>query len=139
MKKQLSIKALLQRISWLMLILSIVPLIISVLIYTRYLFTYERSISNISEANRIANDVEENIMEEAWSLTYGQTKPSEFTESNSVRRVKKEIRQIKENTQSAQERATLNIVIRSLDNVNSFLEKSLEMSSRMHHLMKIKN
>lgn len=123
MKKQLSIKALLQRISWLMLILSIVPLIISVLIYTRYLFTYERSISNISEANRIANDVEENIMEEAWSLTYGQTKPSEFTESNSVRRVKKEIRQIKENTQSAQERATLNIVIRSLDNVNSFLEK----------------
>lgn len=49
MKKQTTIKSLLQRISWLMLVLSIVPLIISVLIYTRYLFTYERSVGNISK------------------------------------------------------------------------------------------
>ena len=123
MKKQTTIKSLLQRISWLMLVLSIVPLIISVLIYTRYLFTYERSVGNISEANRIANDVEEKIIEEAWSLTYGQLTPEEFTKSNNVHRIKKEIRQIKKNTQSTQERATLNIVTRSLDNVNNYLEK----------------
>lgn len=123
MKKQTTIKSLLQRISWLMLVLSIVPLIISVLIYTHYLFTYERSVGNISEANRIANDVEEKIIEEAWSLTYGQLTPEEFTKSNNVHRIKKEIRQIKKNTQSTQERATLNIVTRSLDNVNNYLEK----------------
>lgn len=123
MKKQTTIKSLLQRISWLMLILSIVPLIISVLIYTRYLFAYERSVGNISEANRIANDVEEKIMEEAWSLTYGQMSTAEFSKSNSVNRIKKEITEIKKNTQSTQERATLNIVNRSLDNVDSYLEK----------------
>ncbi|MGM0169068.1 two-component system, sensor histidine kinase YesM [Enterococcus sp. AZ135] len=125
MKKQTTIKSLLQRISWLMLTLSIVPLIISVVIYTRYLFTYERSVGNISEANRIANEVEEKIMEEAWSLTYGQLTPTEFKKSNSVNRIKKEIGQIKKNTQSTQERATLNIVNRSLDNVNNYLEKIL--------------
>ncbi|MBO0453919.1 MULTISPECIES: sensor histidine kinase [Enterococcus] len=123
MKKQTTIKSLLQRISWLMLVLSIVPLIISILIYTRYLFAYERSVGNISEANRIANEVEEKIMEEAWSLTYGQLTPAEFEKSNSVNRIKKEISQIKKNTQSSQERATLNIVNRSLDNVNNYLEK----------------
>lgn len=123
MKRQVSIKSLLQRISWLMLVLSIVPLIISVLIYTRYIFAYERSVANISEASRIANDVEEKIMEEAWSLTYGQMTPAEFTKSNSVYRIKKEISQVKKNTQSSQERATLNIVNRSLDNVNNYLEK----------------
>ena len=95
MKKQTTIKSLLQRISWLMLVLSIVPLIISVLIYTRYLFAYERSVGNISEANRIANDVEEKIMEEAWSLTYGQMTTAEFSQSNSVNRIKREITEIK--------------------------------------------
>lgn len=123
MKKQTTIKSLLQRISWLMLILSIVPLIISVLIYTRYLFAYERSVGNISEANRIANDVEEKILEEAWSLTYGQMTTGEFSQSNSVNRIKKEITEIKKNTQTTQERANLNIVNRSLDNVDSYLEK----------------
>ena len=123
MKKQTTIKSLLQRISWLMLVLSIVPLIISVLIYTRYLFAYERSVGNISEANRIANDVEEKIMEEAWSLTYGQMTTAEFSQSNSVNRIKREITEIKKNTQTTQERANLNIVNRSLDNVDSYLEK----------------
>lgn len=126
MKKQTTIKSLLQRISWLMLVLSIVPLIVSVVIYTRYLFAYERSVGNISEANRIANEVEEKIMEEAWSLTYGQTATADFAKNNSVNRIKTEISQIKKNTHGSQERATLNIVNRSLDNVSSYLEKIVD-------------
>ncbi|MBU5365829.1 histidine kinase [Enterococcus devriesei] len=123
MKKQASIKSLLKRVSWLMLALAIVPLLISVLIYTRYLFAYEKSVQNISEANQIAKNVEETIMEEAWGLTYGQITPKEYKQSNNVHKIKKKISRIKQNTQNAQERATLNIVLRSLDNVDGYLAK----------------
>lgn len=121
--KQTSIKSLLKRVSWLMLALAIVPLIISVLIYTRYLFTYEKSVQNISEANRIASNVEETVMEEAWALTYGQITTAEYKESNNVNKIKKKIQKIQKNTHNLQERATLNIVLRSLDNVASYLDK----------------
>ncbi|MBO0458173.1 histidine kinase [Enterococcus hulanensis] len=126
MIKQSSIRSLLQRVSWLMLALAIVPLVISVLIYTRYLFAYEKSVQNISEANRISSSVEESIIEEAWGLTYGQITPDDYRNSNNVTKIRKEISQIKKNTRNAKERATLNIVLRSLDNVANYLEKIIE-------------
>ncbi|MBO1301094.1 MULTISPECIES: sensor histidine kinase [unclassified Enterococcus] len=126
MKKNESIKVLLQHTSWLMLSLAIAPLIISIALYTHYLFSYEKSIHNISIANQIASTVEETIIEEALGLTYGQITPEEFQDSNQVSRIKEEIRDIKITTQNSQELATLNIVLRSLDNVTDYLDKIIE-------------
>lgn len=123
MKKNESIKVLLRHTSWLMLSLAITPLIISIALYTHYLFSYEKSIHNISIANQIASNVEETIIEEALGLTYGQITPEEFQKSNQINRIKEEISAIKVSTQNSQELATLNIVLRSLDNVSDYLDK----------------
>ncbi|WP_235186300.1 HAMP domain-containing protein [Enterococcus mundtii] len=123
MKKNESIKVLLRHTSWLMLSLAITPLIISIALYTHYLFSYEKSIHNISIANQIASNVEETIIEEALGLTYGQITPEEFQQSNQINRIKEEISAIKVSTQNSQELATLNIVLRSLDNVSDYLDK----------------
>lgn len=138
MKKNESIKVLLQHTSWLMLSLAIAPLIISIALYTHYLFSYEKSIHNISIANQIASTVEETIIEEALGLTYGQITPEEFQDSNQVSRIKEEIRDIKITTQNSQELATLNIVLRSLDNVTDYLDKIIENIQQKKHLQKIK-
>ncbi|MGM9903454.1 hypothetical protein A5844_000634 [Enterococcus sp. 10A9_DIV0425] len=126
MKKTESIKSLLQNTSWLMLFLAIVPLIISIALYTHYLFSYEKSISNISMANTIASSVEETVIEETLGLTYGQITPEEFQKSNQVNRIKKEIDDIKKSTQEPQELTTLNIVLRSLDNITNYLDKIIK-------------
>lgn len=126
MTEKNSIKRLLHKTNYLMILLAITPLLISVVMYTRHLFTYENSINNISRANSISTEVDEKILEEAWGLTYGQISPQEFTEDNIILTIKKRINEIKENTQTPQENSTLDVALRALNNLESYIDQIID-------------
>ncbi|WP_373737881.1 hypothetical protein [Jeotgalibaca porci] len=66
-----------QSTKW-MRLLAIIPLVVSIIIYTNHLFTYQRAVNNIHRANEISTAFRTQVIEDVWGLVYGQVTPCCF-------------------------------------------------------------
>lgn len=119
-KKTVSINNLLNHTNHLMIALAVIPLLISIVIYSRYLFSYEKSINNIAEANRISNRVDEKLLDETWSVVYGQISTKDFQKKNELSTIKTELEDIQKNTTTSKESAVIDVAIRSITNLEDY-------------------
>lgn len=119
-KKTVSINNLLNHTNHLMIALAVIPLLVSIVIYSRYLFSYEKSINNIAEANRISNRVDEKLLDETWSVVYGQITVPDFQRKNELSTIKTELEGIQKNTITSKESAVIDVAIRSITNLEDY-------------------
>lgn len=125
-KKSLSIKQIFQQANKLMLILAILPLTISALLYSRQIFIYQKTVTNVQEANAIAAKVDETVLERMWDLVFGQITVSQYNRNTVVEELKADIHHIQENTTSNNEKNILKVALRILDTLEDYQQQIIE-------------
>lgn len=103
-----------------MLLLAVIPLLISILLYSRQILIYQKTIGNIKEANMIALKVDQTVLERMWDLISGQATIEAFTEKNILEELRNDIRQIQSNTNTAKEASTLDVALRTIDTLEDY-------------------
>lgn len=121
MNKKITIKELFFQSTRWMRILATIPLVVSVMIYTNYLMTYQRAVDNINQANNISSTFRTYLLEDVWDLVYGTVKPDEFSDDNIIKDVNVKIREIQLNTKEQNELATLNLATEAIDSLESHI------------------
>ncbi|KAF1296188.1 ATP-binding protein [Enterococcus sp. JM4C] len=126
MTKTDSIKKIFSQSNKMMLLIAILPILFSIFFYTRYIFIYQNSIENIQSANEISTKVKNKVLEEMWDVVFGQIKPSSYTQKGITVELRADINRISENANTATEKSTLDVALRTLDTMEKYLEKILE-------------
>lgn len=121
MNKKLTIKELFFQSTRWMRLLATIPLVVSIMIYTYFLMTYQQAVDNINQANEISSTFRSHLLEDVWDLVYGTVKPEEFNEDNIITDVKVSIQNIQSHTKQQTELATLNLASKALDSLDSYV------------------
>ena len=107
MTKSLSIKQIFAQANKAMLLFAVIPLLLSILLYSQQLLIYQQTIANIQKADAIALKVDQRVLESMWDLISGQVSVDEFKKENILEELRNDIRQIKSNTNTLKEISTL--------------------------------
>lgn len=125
MKPQLSIKQIFAQTNKLMLLLAVIPLAVSVLMYTRQIYMYQKTLTNIEEANQIVAKVDQEVLEEMWDLVFGMVPVKNYSEENIITELQRDIGHIRENIQSPREISTLNVSASIIDTIQDYQQQIL--------------
>lgn len=126
MKKKLSIKQIFAQTNKLMLILAVMPLIISITLYSRQLFVYQKVLKNIERANQIVVKVDELVLEELWDLVFGIVPVKEHTQKNIIDDLKEDVQHIRGNIQSDQEISSLNVSVSIINTIEDYQKQIIK-------------
>ncbi len=126
MKANLSIKQIIAKSNKLMLILAIIPLLSSIILYSRQIYVYQRTFTNIEEANMIVGKVDQEVLEEMWDVVFGIRSVKSYQIGNVLSDVQFDINQIKSNTSSPTEIGALNVAISIIDTIKDYEKKILD-------------
>ncbi len=109
MTKNLSIKQIFAQANKAMLLFAVIPLLLSILLYSQQLLIYQQTIANIQKADAIALKVDQKVLESMWDLISGQVTVDEFNKENILEELRNDIREIKNNTNTLKEISTLDV------------------------------
>ncbi|MBL1225794.1 sensor histidine kinase [Enterococcus sp. BWR-S5] len=129
-KKAPSIQQIFSQANKLMFALAIIPLLISILLYSRQLFIYQRTVANIQEANAIAAKVDDTVLEEMWDVVTGQIPLKQYSKNSIVDELREDIFHIQENINTKGERSILDVALRIIDSLESYQEDILTNLSK---------
>lgn len=125
MKSDISIKKIFEETSKLMLLLTVIPLLTSIILYTRQIYNYQRTFTNIEEANLIVSKVDQQVLEEMWDVVFGMVTTEDYQVSNILDEVQADIHKIKNNTSSAKEVSALNVTINIIESIEDYQKNIL--------------
>ncbi|HFJ6642134.1 TPA: sensor histidine kinase, partial [Enterococcus faecium] len=120
MTKNLSIKQIFAQANKAMLLFAVIPLLLSILLYSQQLLIYQQTIANIQKADAIALKVDQKVLESMWDLISGQVTVDEFNEENILEELRNDIREIKNNTNTLKEISTLDVSLRTIDTLEDY-------------------
>lgn len=103
-----------------MLLFAVIPLLLSILLYSQQLLIYQQTIANIQKADAIALKVDQKVLESMWDLISGQVTVDEFNEENILEELRNDIREIKNNTNTLKEISTLDVSLRTIDTLEDY-------------------
>ncbi|MHC5249439.1 sensor histidine kinase [Enterococcus sp. LJL90] len=118
--KDSSIKDIFRKTNIVMIAIAIIPLLISVIFYTRQIFIYQQTIGNIQEANAVSETMRDRALESMYDLAYGQISIEDFQDNNVIDEVREDIYHIQENVQSNSELNRLDVALRTLSNLEDY-------------------
>ncbi|MGC6770103.1 sensor histidine kinase [Enterococcus sp. LJL51] len=124
-KKVLSIQQIFSQANKLMFALAVIPLLVSVILYSRQIFIYQNTVTNIQEANEIAAKVDDTVLEEMWDVVTGQIQLNDYKKNSIVDELRKDIYHIQENTSTKGERSILEVSLRIIDTLENYQEDIL--------------
>lgn len=103
-----------------MLLFAVIPLLLSILLYSQQLLIYQQTIANIQKADAIALKVDQKVLESMWDLISGQVTVDEFNEENILEELRNDIRESKNNTNTLKEISTLDVSLRTIDTLEDY-------------------
>lgn len=124
-KKTPSIQQIFSQANKLMFALAVIPLLISILLYSRQLFIYQRTVANIQEASAIAAKVDDTVLEEMWDVVTGQVPLKQYSKNSIVDELRTDISHIQDNISTKGERSILEVALRIIDSMESYQEDIL--------------
>lgn len=114
-KKNPSLKQIFSQVNKWMLIFAILPLITSVILYSQQILIYQRTITNVQNANKITASVNTRVREELWNLVSGQISVKQYEKKNIVKQLRRETNELRANTTTSEEVSILQVTSRVLD------------------------
>ena len=123
MEKIASIKEIFQQTNHLLFSITLIPLLVISIFYTRNILIYRSALANVEEANSVSTIVQENVLEELWDLVFGLIQVSDYESGNELEKVRLAIEEIQANTTTAKEAANLDVALRTLDTLDHYISK----------------
>lgn len=123
MEKTASIKDIFQQTNRLLFSITLIPLLVISIFYTRNILNYRSALANVEEANAVSTIVQENVLEELWDLVFGLIQVSDYESGNELEKVRLAIEEIQANTTTAKEAANLDVALRTLDTLDHYISK----------------
>ena len=123
MEKIASIKDIFQQTNRLLFNITLIPLLVISIFYTRNILIYRSALANVEEANSVSTIVQENVLEELWDLVFGLIQVSDYESGNELEKVRLAIEEIQANTTTAKEAANLDVALRTLDTLDHYISK----------------
>ena len=123
MEKIASIKDIFQQTNRLLFSITLIPLLVISIFYTRNILIYRSALANVEEANSVSTIVQENVLEELWDLVFGLIQVSDYESGNELEKVRLAIEEIQANTTTAKEAANLDVALRTLDTLDHYISK----------------
>lgn len=125
MKPQ-SIRQIFSRANRLMIFLALIPLLTSIFLYSRQLYIYQKTITNIQDANSITSDVDRHVLESMWDLVTGQTPLNEYKKKTVLEELREKIRHIHTNTTTQEESNILAVTNRTIDTLQNYEDQLIK-------------
>ena len=123
MEKIASIKEIFQQTNRLLFSITLIPLLVISIFYTRNILIYRNALTNVEEANAVSTIVQENVLEELWDLVFGLIETTDYEYDNKLESVRFAIEEIQDNTTTAKESATLDVALRTLDTLDNYISE----------------
>lgn len=123
MEKIASIKEIFQQTNRLLFSITLIPLLVISIFYTRNILIYRNALTNVEEANAVSTIVQENVLEELWDLVFGLIETTDYEYDNKLENVRFAIEEIQDNTTTAKESATLDVALRTLDTLDNYISE----------------
>ena len=123
MEKIASIKDIFQQTNRLLFSITLIPLLVISIFYTRNILIYRSALANVEEANAVSTTVQENVLEELWDLVFGLIQVTDYESGNELEKVRLSIEEIQANTTTAKESATLDVALRTLDTLDNYISE----------------
>lgn len=123
MEKIASIKEIFQQTNRLLFSITLIPLLVISIFYTRNILIYRSALANVEEANSVSTIVQKNVLEELWDLVFGLIQVSDYESGNELEKVRLAIEEIQANTTTAKEAANLDVALRTLDTLDHYISK----------------
>ena len=123
MEKTASIKDIFQQTNRLLFSITLIPLLVISIFYTRNILNYRSALANVEEANAVSTIVQENVLEELWDLVFGLIPVTVYESGNELGKVRLAIEEIQANTTTAKESATLDVALRTLDTLDHYISE----------------
>ena len=123
MEKIASIKEIFQQTNRLLFSITLIPLLVISIFYTRNILIYRSALANVEEANAVSTTVQENVLEELWDLVFGLIQVTDYESGNELEKVRLSIEEIQANTTTAKESATLDVALRTLDTLDNYISE----------------
>ena len=123
MEKIASIKDIFQQTNRLLFSITLIPLVVISIFYTRNILIYRSALANVEEANAVSTIVQENVLEELWDLVFGLIEVTDYESGNELGKVRLAIEEIQANTSTAKEAATLDVALRTLDTLDKYISE----------------
>ena len=123
MEKIASIKDIFQQTNRLLFSITLIPLLVISIFYTRNILIYRSALANVEEANTVSNIVQENVLEELWDLVFGLIQVNDYDSGNELEKVRLAIEEIQANTTTEKEAATLDVALRTLDTLDNYISE----------------
>ncbi|MFY9901396.1 MAG: sensor histidine kinase [Trichococcus sp.] len=123
MEKIASIKDIFQQTNHLLFSITLIPLLVISIFYTRNILIYRSALANVEEANAVSTIVQENVLEELWDLVFGLIQVTNYESGNELGKVRLAIEEIQSNTTTAKEAATLDVALRTLDTLDHYISE----------------
>lgn len=123
MEKIASIKEIFQQTNRLLFSITLIPLLVISIFYTRNILIYRNALTNVEEANAVSTIVQENVLEELWDLVFGLIETTNYEYDNKLENVRFAIEEIQDNTTTAKESATLDVALRTLDTLDNYISE----------------
>lgn len=126
MKANLSIKQIFARTNKLMLTLAVIPLLASIALYSRQIYVYQRTFSNIEQANLIVGKVDQQVLEEMWDVVFGIRTVDSYQRRNALKTVKSDIHQLRRSTYSSNEISALNVSVSIIHTIEDYQNQIID-------------
>jgi two-component system sensor histidine kinase YesM len=123
MEKIASIKDIFQQTNRLLFSITLIPLLVISIFYTRNILIYRSALANVEEANAVSTIVQENVLEELWDLVFGLIQVTDYESGNELDKVRLSIEEIQANTTTTKESATLDVALRTLDTLDHYISE----------------
>ena len=123
MEKIASIKDIFQQTNRMLFSITLIPLVVISIFYTRNILIYRSALANVEEANAVSTIVQENVLEELWDLVFGLIEVTDYESGNELGKVRLAIEEIQANTATAKEAATLDVALRTLDTLDKYISE----------------
>lgn len=123
MEKIASIKEIFQQTNRLLFSITLIPLLVISIFYTRNILNYRSALANVEEANAVSTIVQENVLEELWDLVFDLIPVTDYESGNELGKVRLAIEEIQANTTTAKEAATLDVALRTLDTLDHYISE----------------
>ena len=123
MEKIASIKDIFQQTNRMLFSITLIPLVVISIFYTRNVLIYRSALANVEEANAVSTIVQENVLEELWDLVFGLIEVTDYESGNELGKVRLAIEEIQANTATAKEAATLDVALRTLDTLDKYISE----------------
>ena len=123
MEKIASIKEIFEQTNRLLFSITLIPLLVISIFYTRNILIYRSALANVEEANAVSTIVQENVLEELWDLVFGLIQVTDYESGNELGKVRLAIEEIQANTATAKEAATLDVALRTLDTLDKYISE----------------